>query len=137
MTNLDSVSKSRNITLPTKVHIVKAMVFQVVMYGCENWTLKKAGDGGLVTHLSPTLACQAPLSSILAWSGLAFTSPTDLPDSGVKPGSPALQADSLLTKPLGKPRRLTDKELMLLNCGAREDSSTYTLGLQGDQTSQF
>ena len=66
------------------------MVFPVVMYGCENWTLKKAADGGLVTHLSPTLACQAPLSSILAWSGLAFTSPTDLPDSGVKPGSPAL-----------------------------------------------
>ena len=42
MTNLDSVLKSRDITLPTKVHIVKVMVFPVVMYGCENWTLKKA-----------------------------------------------------------------------------------------------
>ena len=42
MTNLDSILKSRNITLPTKVHIVKAMVFPVVMYGCESWTIKKA-----------------------------------------------------------------------------------------------
>ena len=42
MTNLDRISKSRNITLPTKVHLVKAMVFPVVMYGCENWTIKKA-----------------------------------------------------------------------------------------------
>ena len=45
MTNLDSVLKSRNITLPTKVHIVKAMVFPVVMYGCESWTIKKAECG--------------------------------------------------------------------------------------------
>ena len=42
MTNLDSILKSRDITLPTKVHLVKAMVFQVVMYGCESWTIKKA-----------------------------------------------------------------------------------------------
>ena len=42
MTNLDSVLKSRNITLLTKVHIVKAMVFPAVMYGCESWTIKKA-----------------------------------------------------------------------------------------------
>ena len=42
MTNLVSVLKSRDITLPTKVHIVKAVVFPVVMYGCENWTIKKA-----------------------------------------------------------------------------------------------
>ena len=42
MTNLDSVLKSRVITLPTKVHIVKAMVFPVVTYGCESWTVKKA-----------------------------------------------------------------------------------------------
>ena len=41
MTNLDSILKSRDITLPTKVHLVKAMVFPVVMYGCENWTIKK------------------------------------------------------------------------------------------------
>ena len=42
MTNLDSIFKSRAITLPTKVHLVKAMVFPVVMYGCESWTIKKA-----------------------------------------------------------------------------------------------
>ena len=42
MTNLDSIIKIRDITLPTKVHLVKAMVFPVVMYGCESWTIKKA-----------------------------------------------------------------------------------------------
>ena len=42
ITNLDSVLKSRDITLPTKVHLVKAMVFPIVMYGCESWTMKKA-----------------------------------------------------------------------------------------------
>ena len=42
MTNLDSILKSRDITLPTKVHIIKAMVFPAVMYGCESWTIKKA-----------------------------------------------------------------------------------------------
>ena len=42
MTNIDSILKSRDITLPTKVHLVKAMVFPVVMYGCESWTIKKA-----------------------------------------------------------------------------------------------
>ena len=42
MTNIDSTFKSRDITLPTKVHLVKAMVFPVVMYGCESWTVKKA-----------------------------------------------------------------------------------------------
>ena len=43
MTNLDCILKSRDITLPTEVHLVKAMVFPVVMYGCESWTVKKAG----------------------------------------------------------------------------------------------
>ena len=42
MTNLDSIVKSRDITLPTKVHLVKAMVFPVVMHGCDSWTVKKA-----------------------------------------------------------------------------------------------
>ena len=42
MTNLDSIFKSRDITLPTEVHLVKAMAFPVVMYGCESWTIKKA-----------------------------------------------------------------------------------------------
>ena len=70
MTNLDSILKSRDITLPTKVHLVKAMVFPVVIYGCESWTIKKA----------------------------------EL------------------------------KEMMLLNCGVREDS-WESLGLQEDPTS--
>ena len=42
MTNLDSILKSRDVTMPAKVHLVKAMVFAVVMYGCESWTIKKA-----------------------------------------------------------------------------------------------
>ena len=48
MTNLDSILKSRDITLPTKVHLVKAMVFPVVTYGCESWTVKKAECRGLM-----------------------------------------------------------------------------------------
>ena len=47
MTNLESILKSRDITLPTKVHLVKAMVFPVVMYGCESWTMKKAEHCGV------------------------------------------------------------------------------------------
>ena len=45
MTNLDSILKSRDITLPTEIHLLKAMVFPVVMYGCESWTIKKVGLG--------------------------------------------------------------------------------------------
>ena len=48
MTNLDSIFKSRDITLPTKVRLVKAMVFPVVMYGCKSWTVKKAECGRLM-----------------------------------------------------------------------------------------
>ena len=44
MTNIDSILKSRDITLPTKIHLVKAMVYPVVMYGCESWTIKKVED---------------------------------------------------------------------------------------------
>ena len=47
MTNLDSIFKSRDITFPTKVHLVKAMVFRVVMYGCESWAVKKAEHRGI------------------------------------------------------------------------------------------
>ena len=47
MTNLDSILKSRDVSLPTKVHLVKAMVFPVVMYGCESWTIKKAEHQGI------------------------------------------------------------------------------------------
>ena len=56
MTNLDSIFKSRDITLPTKVHLVKAMVFPVVMHGCESWTIKKAAAAAAKSlQLCPTL----------------------------------------------------------------------------------
>ena len=59
MTNLESICKSRNITLPTEVHLVKAMVFPVVMYACESWTVKKAErrriDAVLTVVLEKTL----------------------------------------------------------------------------------
>ena len=48
MTNLDSIFKSRDITLPTKVHLIKAMVFPVVIYGCESWTVKKVSTEELM-----------------------------------------------------------------------------------------
>ena len=50
MTNLDSIFKSRDITLPTKIHLVKAMVFPVVMCGCESWTVKKAKELMLLNY---------------------------------------------------------------------------------------
>ena len=50
MTNLDRILKSRDITLPIKVHLVKAMVFPVVMYGCESWTIKKAKELMLLNY---------------------------------------------------------------------------------------
>ena len=59
MTNLDSVLKNRDITLPTKVHLVKAMVFPVVMYGCESWTIKKAECRRIDVVLEKTL--ESPL----------------------------------------------------------------------------
>ena len=55
MTNLDTILKSRHITLPTKVHLVKAMVFLVVMYGCESWTIKKATAAAKSLQSCPTL----------------------------------------------------------------------------------
>ena len=83
MTNLDSILKSRDITLPTKVCLVKAMVFPVVMYGCESWTTKKVVCVLLsrvqlfVTQW--TVLCQTPLSMEFSrqeyWSGLPFPSP--------------------------------------------------------------
>ena len=76
MTNLDSILKSRDITLPTNVHLVKAMIFPVVMYRCKSWTIKKA-----------------------------VPSPGNL-DPGIKPGFPALQADSLLPEPPGNRTRV-------------------------------
>ena len=65
MINLDSIFKSRDITLPTKVRLVKAMVFPIVMYGCESWTVKKVSE---VAQLCPTLCdpmdCSLPGSSL-------------------------------------------------------------------------
>ena len=85
MTNLDSIFKSRDITLPTKVRLVKAMVFPVVMYGCESWTVKKAEGEGEVAQSCPTLCnpmdCSPPGSSVhgifqarvLEWGATAFS----------------------------------------------------------------
>ena len=55
MTNLDSIFKSRDITLPTKVHLVKAMVYPVVMYGCESWSIKKGAAAAKSLQSCPTL----------------------------------------------------------------------------------
>ena len=63
MTNLDSVFKTRNITLPTKVHIVKAIVFPVVMYGCESWTIKKAECQGIDAFVVLEKTLESPLDS--------------------------------------------------------------------------
>ena len=102
MTNLDSILKTRDITLITKVHLVKAMVFPAVMYGCESWNIKKADS-----VIPWTIVYQASLSMGFSrqkyWSRLPFPSPGDLPDPGIKPRSLALQADALPSEPPGKP----------------------------------
>ena len=106
MANLESIFISRDITLPTKVHLVKAMIFPVVMYGCESWTIKKAAAAAAKSlQLCPTvndpMDCSPPGSSIhgifhtrvLEWVAIAFSE-----------------------------RKLSTKELMLLTCGIGEDS---------------
>ena len=87
MTNLDGILKSRDTTLPTKVRLVKAMVFPVVMYGCECWTVKKASVAAAAKSLQlcPTVcdpidgSPKAPLSLGFSWqehrNGLPFPSP--------------------------------------------------------------
>ena len=85
MTNLDSILKSRDITLSTKVHLVKAMAFPVVMYGCESWTIKKAAAPAASLQSCPTLCdpidgSQPGFPSLgfsrqEHWSGLPFPSP--------------------------------------------------------------
>ena len=66
MTNLDSMLESRDITLPTKVHLIKAMFFPVVMYGCESWTIKKAEHQELILlNLSLEKTLESPLDSPL------------------------------------------------------------------------
>ena len=68
MTNLDRILKSRDITLPTKVHLVEAMVFPVVMYGCDSWTIKKAECMGSIPGSGRSLEEErATHFSILAW----------------------------------------------------------------------
>ena len=85
MTNLDSILKSRDITLPTKVHLVKAMVFPVGVYGCESWTIKKAAAAAKSLQSCPTLCDpidgSPPASSIpgilqartLEWVAISFS----------------------------------------------------------------
>ena len=103
MTNLDSILKSRDITLPTKVHVVKALVFPVAMYGCESWTIRKAiGEGN-----GNPLQCSClenPRDGGAWWAAVC----------GVAQSWTRL-------KLLSRPSRSTE-ELMLLNCGVGVDS---------------
>ena len=70
MTNLNSILKSRDITLPTKVHLVKAMVFPVIMYGCENWTVKKAERQSIgASDSTSVLLMKTQDLSPLGWTG--------------------------------------------------------------------
>ena len=100
MTNLDSILKSRDITLLTKVRIVKAMVFSVVMYGCESWAIKKAVVHFYLFATPWTVVCQAPLFMKFSrqehWNGLPFPFPGDFPDPAIKTESLHCQVDSLL-----------------------------------------
>ena len=97
MTNLDSILKSRDISLPTKVHLVKAMVFPVVMYGCESWTIKNAECQRIDAferwcwrrHLKVSWTASGSNQCIL---------------KEVKPRSPALWVDYLPAEPQGKPK---------------------------------
>ena len=74
MTNLDSISKSRDITLPRKIHLVKAKVFPVVMYGCESWTIKKAER--LRIDAFKTVVLEKILESLLERLSRDSTSPS-------------------------------------------------------------
>ena len=111
MTNLDTILKNRGITLPTKVHLVKAMVFPVVMFGCESWTIKESevkSVSYVQVFATPwTVLHQTPPSKEFSkqeyWSGLPFPSPEDLPDPVIKPRSPALLAHALPSESPGKP----------------------------------
>ena len=120
MTNLDTILKNRDITLLTKVHIVKAVVFPIVKYGCESWTIKKAASGWvLVAQFCPTLcnsmdcSCQAPLFMEFSrqeyWSRQPFSSAGDIPDPDLD-RTQVLQADSLPSKLPGKPASREAKE---------------------------
>ena len=111
MTNLDSILKSRDITLPTKAHLVKALVFPVVMYRCTSWTIKKAESESEVAQSCPTLCdpvdCSLPGSSvhgifqarILEWVAISFSRGSSQPRD--EPWSSALCADALPSEPPG------------------------------------
>ena len=88
MTNLDSIFKSRDITLPTEVHLVKAMVFPVVMYGCESWTVKKA-EGRRIDAFE--LWCWRRLLRV-PWSARRFN------QSIVKEISPGISLEGMMLK---------------------------------------
>ena len=110
MTNLDSILKSRDITLPTKVHLVKAMVFSVVMYGYESWTIKKAEHQRIVAF---ELWCWKRLLRVL-WTAMRFN------QSILKEISPEYSLEGLTLKLklqyFGHLMRITDsleKTLML------------------------
>ena len=76
MTKLDSILKSRDITLPTKVCLVKAMVFPVVMYGCESWTIKKAEQPQWLQHSSPSCPSPTPGAYSNSWPLSQWSHPT-------------------------------------------------------------
>ena len=120
MTNLDSILKSRDITLPTKVHLVKAIVFPVVMYGCESCTIKKAEHWRIDTFFF--------FNKVSHWLNLTACGIL-VPQPGIKPEPPALEAQS---SNHGATREVP--ELMLLNYGVGENS-WESLRLQGDPTS--
>ena len=88
MTNLDSIFKSRDITLPTKVHLVKAIVFPVVMYGCESWTVKKAEHGRIGAF---ELWCWKRLLSV-PWTARRYN------ESILKEISPGISLEGMMLK---------------------------------------
>ena len=111
MINLNNILQSRDITLPTKVHLVKAMVFPVVIYGCESWIMKKAAAAAAAAAAAKSLqSCPTPCDPI-------DSSPPGSPVPGI------LQARTLEWVVISFSRRkLSTEELMLLNCGVGEDS---------------
>ena len=112
MTNLDSILKSRDITLPTKIRLVKAMVFPVVVYGCENWSIKKAEHQRIDAF---ELWCWRRLLSVL-WTARRSN------QSILKEISPEYSLEGLMLKLKLQSFGLKCEELMLLNCGVGEDS---------------
>ena len=144
ITNLDSILRSWDITLPTKVCLVKAMVFPVVMGGCEGWTIKnvkvkmKSLSRVRLFVIPWTVAYQASPSMGFSrqehWSGLLYPSPGDLPDPGIEPESPALEACTLTSEPLGKPKKAECQRIDAFELWCWRRLLRY-LGQQGDPTS--